>query len=282
MSFTIDVVPPTASISASSYALNTWNVSRAQSNTLTLTGSWEPRDFTYALDDADPEFVTTGPSSAGERPAIGGSASVDWNPTDGLHRVTVVAVDQAGNHGPPTTAWLGVGGPGYVAPASDTQSTRLFAVQFAAPASSGFSFATLEWRYANSGSWNSAMAVTDSGGGPVWITGVHTVANGMATSAGPLYWNAASEVDPATGAPIKAPALMRLPRVLFVFFGIPSCLAPRRVQFVEASGGAESPQADLARRPYRSPRDKCTSQRATPSIRPLAWHGSSTTSVRPL
>ncbi|WP_182049971.1 DUF6531 domain-containing protein [Changpingibacter yushuensis] len=164
-SFVVDLTPPAKpSLTASNYQGGQWLDSAPSSNNFTMSSvSQDAVSFQYKR-DGDSSWTTL---AAAGQPA---TASLDWNPGAGSHRLQVQAVDRAGLASETASFSFGSGGAALTSPQVGLKSTDAFQVAASAPAAgSGSVTPTVYWRTA--GTSNGTGYDPASGSNSGWTEG---------------------------------------------------------------------------------------------------------------
>ncbi len=164
-SFVVDLTPPAKpSLTASNYQGGQWLDSAPSSNKFTMSSaSQDAVSFQYKR-DGDSSWTTL---AAVGKPA---TASLDWNPGAGSHRLQVQAVDRAGLASETASFSFGSGGAALTSPQVGFKSTDAFQVAASAPAAgSGSVTPTVYWRTA--GTSNGTGYDPASGSNSGWTEG---------------------------------------------------------------------------------------------------------------
>ena len=219
--FTIDTSLPSATVTATGFANNTWATTAPGSNTFTLDGPNDTAYFAVAQDGAPATLNAD----------LAGNATLPWNPNNGGHTLSVTPFDKAGNSGAAFVFKFGVGNAQLISPVVDQASTAVFGVAATGPANS--TGGRVEYRVADTGAaWVTASNAKTSNGS-TW-TGATTQANGASTT-GNLNWDARSSTSIIGSKAVEV-------RVCFTYVAGPdNCAASRVVQLVESAFGGLFP-----------------------------------------
>jgi RHS repeat-associated protein len=231
--FTVDTVKPDTTITATGFIDGEWATEAPESNTFNFDGPNDTKSFSYSLD---------GVAQPAKEADASGDAVLQWVAQDGAHVVRVSARDRAGNVGATAEFAFGVGAPGFSSPDAAQRGVSTFPVTIAGPPEA--TDIALSWRLSGSTTWQPAEHV-ELPEGSAW-DGIPIPSQAEdASSSGDLVWNAAEEIDPATDAPIEAPALIDI-RACFSY---PSsaimCSGSRQVQLVSPGGDANAPTTEV-------------------------------------
>ncbi|MGK2876902.1 MAG: DNRLRE domain-containing protein [Nocardioides sp.] len=211
-SFTVDTTDPSLTITATNHTDGGWVATAPSSNTFTFNGSSDTTLFRYTRGEESPKLLFANGA---------GDATLSWNPPEGAHRLTVTAIDAAGNE---TTKEFGFGvgtAPTFVTPNDRMRSNAVFPLSIQGPNGSTDPL-KLEWRYATETTWNEIASQTNPSA-PSLFTFDHLPWTGLQTTGGPLFgvatysdtfdllWDATKqEITPGSGNYITAPALLEL------------------------------------------------------------------------
>ena len=239
--FTVDTqAPPAPTLVADHATQGGWNETRPASNRFTITGAPDTASFEYMKDLNG----TALPLAASNN-----TATLDWNPANGEHTLSVRTIDRAGNVDKSLAGWKhftwGVAGSEVATRSKVPTSTDTFPLSLSGPPNA--IGARLSWRYAASGedaSWTDVdLKNVKRADGSDWSGSVTPGAAGSEVN--DLIWSATDEKVPGTvpSSNIAAPSMLEV-RACFKYSGTSDVCDTAPLQLVQSAFGGNFPVAD--------------------------------------
>ncbi|WP_425953486.1 hypothetical protein [Xylanimonas sp. McL0601] len=192
--FIVDLTPPaTPTVTASGYTNGQWRDTAPVSNTFTFKStSTDVVKFQYKK-DSDTAWTVLTPGTT--------SATLNWNPVSGAHKLQVQSIDKAGWPSATTSVFtFGAGGATLAGPGDGLKSTDLFTTTASGPPNPGGTVtATAYWRvsdgttHAGDSTANGSAAASD--GWTAITDSTQTIAASSSPAAYNMAWSAAAVAD---------------------------------------------------------------------------------------